>query len=230
MDGVALGHAIRGHPALASTVLVMLTSVSHRLYADELTRAGFTGYLLKPVHQSDLMNMLATAWHEGASRQSQPLLTRQDLRNAGRRDEATPPLHPARVLLVEDNPINQKVAMRMLINLGCRVDLAGTGKEAIDMLEVIPYDLVFMDVQMPEMDGLEATAAIRAHQDADWAPVPIIAMTAHAMVGDRERCLAAGMDGYVSKPVKVADLERVLRRHLARVNGAALGSKPGSAR
>jgi signal transduction histidine kinase/CheY-like chemotaxis protein len=229
MDGVALGHAIRDEPALADTVLVMLTSVSHRLKADELTRAGYTGYLLKPVHQSDLMNMLATAWYGRAGARPLPLLTRQGLRSRGQHGQPSPPRRLARVLVVEDNPINQKVAMRMLVNLGCRVDLAATGKEAIDMLAIIPYDLVFMDVQMPEMDGLEATAAIRARKGKRWAAVPIIAMTAYAMAGDRERCLAAGMDGYVSKPVKISDLERVLRKYAARADDAAASSnaRPG---
>src|SRR5690606_9465448 len=151
MDCIALGRAIRKDPAPCDTALATLTSVSHRFYGDELSVAGYAGYLLKPVHQSDLMNMLATAWHGRDRREPELLLTLHAVRDALAAPDAEPPATPARVLVVEDNAINQKVAMRMLINLGCRVDLAGTGKEAVAMLEVISYDLVFMDVQMPEM-------------------------------------------------------------------------------
>jgi signal transduction histidine kinase/CheY-like chemotaxis protein len=117
-----------------------------------------------------------------------------------------------RVLVVEDNVVNQKVAMYLLEDLGWRVDVAGNGREALRLIDEIPYDLVFMDVQMPEMDGLQATAAIRAGESAQGRRLPIVAMTAHAMRGDLERCLAAGMDGYVSKPVSKQDLAQVLAR------------------
>jgi CheY-like chemotaxis protein len=118
----------------------------------------------------------------------------------------------ARVLVAEDNVVNQKVAMRMLEKLGCRVDVVANGLEAVEAIGRIAYDCVFMDCQMPEMDGYEATAAIRQHAGQDRMHLPIIAMTANAMQGDREQCLAAGMDDYVSKPVTTDDLLAVLRR------------------
>ena len=114
----------------------------------------------------------------------------------------TTPLPPMNILLVEDNPINQKVAARLLEKQGHTVAIATNGKEALAALVSGTFDLVLMDVQMPEMDGLEATVAIRQQEAGTERHVPIVALTAHAMVGDRERCLAAGMDGYVTKPVQ----------------------------
>ena len=121
----------------------------------------------------------------------------------------------ARVLVVEDNVFNQRVAAGMLRKLGCRVDVAANGREAVDMVQTFPYDLVFMDCQMPEMDGYEATAEIRL-LEPEFKHVPIIAMTANAMQGDRERCIDAGMDDYVSKPVRTEYLTGVLRKYLER--------------
>jgi CheY-like chemotaxis protein len=115
-----------------------------------------------------------------------------------------------RVLVAEDNAINQKVAMRLLEKLGCRVDVAATGKEAVEMIELLPYDLVFMDCQMPEMDGFEATRLVRQKEMVTGRHVPIVAMTAHAMQGDRENCLAAGMDDYIAKPVQQQQLSLAL--------------------
>jgi CheY-like chemotaxis protein len=117
---------------------------------------------------------------------------------------------PLRILLVEDNLINQKVAVRLLEKHGHRVVVAGNGQEALYTLEREPFDLVLMDVQMPEMDGLEATRAIRAREQGTDRHLPIVALTAHAMMGDRERCLAAGMDGYVTKPVQSQQLLQAL--------------------
>jgi CheY-like chemotaxis protein len=119
------------------------------------------------------------------------------------------------VLLVEDNPINQKVAQRLLEKAGHTVVIAGNGKEAIDVLEVRPFDLVLMDISMPEMDGLEATARIREREAGRGSRLPIVAFTAHAMVGDRERCIAAGMDAYVTKPVAPPQLFQAMADALA---------------
>jgi CheY-like chemotaxis protein len=134
-----------------------------------------------------------------------------DSRSGGERDTW-------RVLLVEDNRVNQRLAERLLGKLQCRVDVAANGREALDMFQRLPYDLVLMDCHMPEMDGFEATRRIRA-LSTPTRRVPIIALTASAMTGDREICLAAGMDDYVSKPIGKADLERVLNRWVNRAPG-----------
>jgi CheY-like chemotaxis protein len=118
------------------------------------------------------------------------------------------------ILVAEDNPVNQTVALQMLRRLGCQAVAVRTGREAVMAVMQERYDAVFMDVQMPDMDGLEATAAIRRWEAEHGGHVPIIAMTAHAMEGDRERCLAAGMDGYVAKPIKTDDLRRALAPYL----------------
>jgi CheY-like chemotaxis protein len=132
-------------------------------------------------------------------------------RGAGRRAEAPAPLH-ARVLVVEDNVVNQKVAVRLLEKLGCRVDVAANGLEALELFAELAYHIVFMDCQMPEMDGFEATRLIRQREAFSGHHVPIIAMTANAMQGDSEQCLAAGMDDYLSKPVSFEALATAARK------------------
>ena len=130
------------------------------------------------------------------------------------------PLPPLRILLVEDNLINQKVASRMLEKNGHAVVTVNNGKEALRALEGQEFDAILMDVQMPEMDGLEATAAIRAAEQDTGRRLPIVALTAHALTGDRERCLAAGMDGYLAKPIQTAQLLNALAEVLACARGA----------
>jgi CheY-like chemotaxis protein len=210
MDGLQLTLAIKADPRIAGTVLVMLSSVAQRAESQRLIDAGCTAYLHKPIHQSELLNVMANAWARRAG-------SRTSTEAAAAVPSA--PLKPVaiargqRILVVEDNMINQRVAQRMLEDLGARVDVAGDGVEAIELLESVPFDVVFMDVQMPRMDGLEASAEIRRRRgEAEKQRLPIIAMTAHAMPEDRERCLAAGMDDYISKPIKRVELARVLRR------------------
>ncbi|MCX4247692.1 response regulator [Paraliomyxa miuraensis] len=211
MDGVQLARAIKSDAALRSTVLLMLSSVTHRTGSDELDDAGFAAYLVKPVHQNDLIDAITTAWGERDAASDRSPVVR--ISHYGRHHTQTGPkaAFRLRVLLVEDNSVNQKVAQRMLERLGCRVDVAGDGKAALAMLDTFPYDLVLMDVQMPVMDGLEATLELRRRERGTDRHLQVVAMTAHAQPSDRERCLASGMDDYLSKPIRRQDLLRVLR-------------------
>jgi PAS domain S-box-containing protein len=197
MDGESLGKAIKADPELKDTILVMMTSLGKRGDAKRLEAIGFAAYLTKPVRQSQLYDCLATTLGvcPGLSKTSETVFVTRHTISEARRGKI-------RILLVEDNPTNQQLALRILEKLGFRADAVANGREAIQSLEIVPYDLVFMDVQMPVMDGFEATQAIRSGTTKIPNPkVPIIAMTAHAMKGDRERCIEAGMDDYVSKPI-----------------------------
>jgi two-component system, sensor histidine kinase and response regulator len=213
MDGEELGHIIRGTPALQDLPLVMMSSVGQRGDAARLKAVGFSAFLTKPVKQSDLYDCLATVLGFTASRQEDKtpvpyLVTRHSIRQDQRARY--------RILLAEDNVVNQKVALKILEKLGYRADAVANGLEAVKAMERGSYDLVFMDVQMPEMDGFEATAAIRAAESHDPAfHVPIIAMTAHAIKGDRERCLENGMDDYISKPIEPDAILSVLEKWLS---------------
>jgi signal transduction histidine kinase/CheY-like chemotaxis protein/HAMP domain-containing protein len=209
MDGLELARAIRQDRSIRAVRLVLLTSAGIRGTAEEARRAGCQAYLTKPVRQSQLYDCLATvagraAEDTGSAAAAAPLVTRHLLAEAAARRRL-------RVLVAEDNETNQMVAVRMLAALGCRADVAADGQEAVAAVSRIPYDLVLMDCQMPEMDGFEATRVIRRLDPARGGRVTIVAMTANAMQGDREKCLAAGMDEYVPKPVRKEDLERVVR-------------------
>ena len=200
MDGEMLGKKIKGDVDLKDTVLVMLSSMGQRGDAARLREIGFAAYLTKPVKQSQLYDCLATVTGTKIEKEAAPekrLVTRHSLSDERRRQ--------VRILLAEDNIINQQVALHILGKLGFRADAVANGQEAVKALEMIPYDLVLMDVQMPEMDGFEATQRIR-NSKFEIRKVPIIAMTAHAMKGDRERCLEAGMDDYISKPIEPDEL------------------------
>jgi signal transduction histidine kinase/DNA-binding response OmpR family regulator/HPt (histidine-containing phosphotransfer) domain-containing protein len=217
MDGEQLGRAIKADPALRDTVLVMLSSVGGS--GDSASKELFAAHLVKPVRPSQLQDVLATvrARAPGGAAGTAPAEARRVEPRAGR--EKRPARH-ARVLVVDDHTVNQKVARMMLEQLGCRVDTAANGRESVEMAELLPYDVVFMDCEMPVLDGFAATAEIRRREGAGRR-VPIVAMTARALQGDRERCLQAGMDDYVSKPVKPESLEAVLDRW------AASAAKPG---
>jgi signal transduction histidine kinase/DNA-binding response OmpR family regulator len=208
MDGLELAEAIMADPALARTRLIMLSSVSQHAHGTAVQRASIAATLSKPVRQSSLFNCLLSVM--GAT--ARPVLPSP---SASRWEEAQAPLH-ARALVVEDNVVNQKVAVRLLEKLGCRVDVAANGLEALELLAKLAYDVVFMDCQMPEMDGFEATGVIRQREASSGQHVPIIAMTANAMQGDAEQCLAAGMDDYLSKPVTFEALATAARKWAAR--------------
>jgi CheY-like chemotaxis protein len=216
VDGEALGRAIKDDPALSETLLIMLTSVGRQGDAKRLQDRGFSGYLVKPVRCAQLHAMLEAVWSARETGRETELITRHSLAEASKSTETggaaeVSTVVRARALVAEDNPINQRLAVAILEKLGCQVDLAANGSEAVKKVSEIGYDLVLMDCQMPELDGFEATREIRRLPDT-LARVPIVAMTANAMPGDRERCLEAGMDDYVAKPVRVKDLEEMLSR------------------
>ena len=199
--GEPMGHAVKGDAAIRDTALVMMSSMGQRGDAGRLERAGFAAYLTKPVKQSQLHDCLAMVLNgtAGAEAGGRRIVTRHTVTEQRRRE--------GRILVAEDNVVNQKVAVRMLENLGYWVDLVSDGSEAISALRSIAYDLVLMDVQMPVMDGYEATQQIRdPASEVLRRDIPIIAMTAHAMAGDRDACLKAGMDEYIAKPIKVGEL------------------------
>jgi signal transduction histidine kinase/CheY-like chemotaxis protein len=212
MDGASLAREIKADPATRDTVLVMLTSVGHLGALRHTESASVDACLSKPVRQSQLLNTLATSWskkqHVALAGPARPgsRIAEMNSALAGRSAE-----WPIRVLVAEDNVVNQKVAVRMLERLGLRTDVATNGREAVRMFELLPYDLIFMDCQMPEMDGYEAAQEIR-RREGPGRRVAIVAMTADAMAGCREQCLEAGMDDFVGKPVAMEPLFEALQR------------------
>ena len=214
MDGMTLARTIKADSLISSTRLIILTSMGYTHSQDELKAAGVDAYLVKPVKQAKLFDCLVRVLEKEPSRRSP----------AGS-GGATPSLasdvdpaqqHHTRVLVAEDNIVNQKVALAQLRGLGLAADSVANGKEALSAIRLIPYEIIFMDCQMPEMDGFEACRMIRLAERSpnySWKrPAWIIALTANAMSGERERCLAAGMDDYLSKPVRVAEIKNALAR------------------
>jgi len=238
MDGETLGKTIKDDPALRDTVLVMMTSIGARGDAIRFEKAGFAVYLTKPVKRSQLFNCLMTTICCKPFGHTSPnkIITRHTVAEKSKQK--------TRILLAEDNIINQRVALKILEKLGYRADVVANGLEALRALEMIHYDMVLMDVQMPEMDGLEATIEIRKREEliaqkkdagfsdklsalsfqhsAQSKHVPIIAMTARAMEGDREMCLKAGMDDYLTKPIQPDKFGETIARWIP--NDAALSS------
>ena len=205
MDGFTLVEQLRHSPELAGEAkVIMLTSAGQRGDAARCRELGVAAYLTKPVSQSELFEAIVRVLGmSGSQPEPAALITRHTIREGKKK---------LRVLLAEDNVINQKLAARLLEKHGHHVTLTANGREALAALDRENFDAVLMDVQMPEMDGFEATAAIRAREQGTGRHLPIIAMTAHAMQGDRERCLAAGMDDYISKPIKIRELTDVLEK------------------
>ncbi|HKO55773.1 MAG TPA: response regulator, partial [Thermoanaerobaculia bacterium] len=196
--GLELARAVRRDPNLAETKLLLLTAVGRRKSDHETFReAGFDAFLLKPVRQPVLLKTVAGL--TGAMEVEQPI------------EQAPVAVSPLRILIVEDNAVNQHVALGQLKMLGYDADVAENGREAVEAVQAKPYDLIFMDCQMPIMDGYAATAAIRA-MDGEARHTPVVAMTAHALDGEREKCLAAGMDDYIAKPVGDHDLRGIIER------------------
>ncbi len=218
MDGEELGRAIQQDEALAGTAMIMLTSLGAWSNTQRLAEIGFAGYLHKPTHSRELRDAVSRALAGKPDRGSflvQAPETRHSSGETSANVAASPAARNARVLVAEDNVTNQMVALGLLRKLGVDGDAAADGKEALKALATVPYDLVLMDVQMPVMDGIEATRLIRSGQSGVRNPdIPIVAMTGHAMQEDRERCLAAGMNDYLTKPVQLSAFTRVLEEWL----------------
>jgi two-component system sensor histidine kinase/response regulator len=212
-DGLQLARDIKADPALADTRLVMMTSLGKSEHDAAIREAGILLCLTKPVKQSKLFDALATVMSNNTGDATDTL--------AANGSSTTTFVTPsssrgsARILVAEDNPVNQKVILRQLAKMGYAADAVANGLEVLEALTRIPYDVVLMDCQMPEMDGYAATRELRCRPDSSGR-VPIIALTAHAMEGDREKCFAAGMDDYVSKPVNVEELQVKLAHWLSR--------------
>jgi two-component system sensor histidine kinase/response regulator len=218
VDGFTLVETLRANPRFASATIVMLTSSDNDSGAERCRKLGVAAHLLKPIKSRELRVAIARAL--GQSSKGQPIQAPDILEvRSG---------HPARLLLAEDNLVNQKLAIAVLERWGHTIEVVGDGRGALAAVAREEFDLILMDVQMPLMDGLRATMEIRASEEHAGGHVPIIAMTAHTMSGDRERCLEAGMDGYVSKPFELDELFNVLESHLERrfVRRDALGMQP----
>ncbi len=208
MDGLMLAKEIKSDPTIAQTRLIMLTSLGSSFSPEELDALGLDAYLIKPIKQSRLFDSLIEVLDEVEPEPSEEITAEEPA-------STLPAMH---VLVAEDNQVNQKIAVSLLRKLNCTADVVANGQEVLQQLSQIKYDLVLMDCQMPEMDGYEATQAIRK-READtsrpcrWkSPMHVIAMTANAMQGDREKCIEAGMNDYVSKPTRLPDLQAALER------------------
>jgi PAS domain S-box-containing protein len=200
MDGFAVVERMKQDPTLAGSAIMMLTSAGRRGDAARCRELGIAAYLVKPIRQSELLEAILRVLGQPSPRKAHPdLVTRHTIRQARRK---------ARILVAEDSAISRELAMRLLQKEGHTVLAATTGREALDMWEkdAEGFDIILMDVQMPDLDGFQAAARIREKEKGSGKHIPIIAMTAYAMTGDRERCLAAGMDAYVAKPIRPQDL------------------------
>jgi CheY-like chemotaxis protein len=205
MDGFSVVERIQQDAHLAKLVVIMLTSGGFRGDAARCRELGIQGYLTKPIRRSDLLEAIhVVLGSQTGGEPSASLVTLHSLRESRGR---------LRILLAEDNRINQVLAVRLLEKRGHEVAVVGNGEEALAALDIQAFDLILMDVQMPEMDGFQATAAIRKGEMKTGKHIPIIAMTAHAMAGDKERCLEAGMDEYLTKPIRPEQLSDVLKRY-----------------
>ena len=215
-DGFELAAAVRADPDLAATKLLILTSAGQRGDGERCRQMGIQAYLTKPIARADLIEAVGTVLLEAPPAGAAPaLITRHSIAESR---------HTLRILLAEDNLVNQQVATAMLVKRGHQVDVVGNGREAVDAIGAHDYDLVLMDIQMPEMDGFAATQAIRALPRG--RSLPIIALTAHALSGERERCLERGMTGYLAKPFKAHDLFAAIEGRTAATADTAAAPAP----
>jgi CheY-like chemotaxis protein len=208
MDGFMFLETVQADPLLAASAIMMLTSGDQPEDARHCQQLGIAQYAIKPVSRQELLRLILKAlgktFKEQKPAASQPLLPGAPVQSSG----------GLRILLAEDNVFNQKVALGLLGKLGHQITIASNGLEAVDLYTRNVFDLVLMDIQMPAMDGFEATQLLRKQQQESGVHVPIVAMTAHAMQGDRERCLAGGMDDYLSKPIGRKELTAVIQRNV----------------
>lgn len=204
MDGLAMVEELRRISSYADLPVIVLSSGDRGTEADRCERLGVAAHLMKPVKQSELLTAIENSLSAGE---------RTALLQPIKADGATPQIAPLRILLAEDGLTNQKLAVALLTRWGHQVEVAENGQEAVHAYERENFDLVLMDVQMPEMDGLEATACIRSLEKKNGRHIPIVAMTARAMTGDRDNCLEAGMDGYVAKPIRQRDLYQAIAKY-----------------
>jgi CheY-like chemotaxis protein len=220
MDGVQLAAQIKADPGLCAMSMLVQSSRAQKSDHAGLEAAGFSAYLAKPARAEFLQNALATLWRAVVRGQAlsgmATCFNSEDAQNAPapkRMSLESSPSVPIRVLVADDNSVNQKIAKRLLEKLGVQVDLAANGVEAVGMWEQFPYRMIFMDCQMPEMDGYEATGEIRRRESEQHRPrrTLIVALTANTMAGDREKCLSAGMDDFIAKPIRPEEIHRVLQ-------------------
>jgi CheY-like chemotaxis protein len=221
MDGWALAQGMTRLREMNECIVVLMTQYGRASDAHRTGEAGVAAALTKPVRQGELRETLLEAFGDPSQRAALAALSR--MTSPQPEEQAGSSL---RILLAEDNPVNQRLARKLLERRGHQVSVAGNGREALALFDCQAFDVVLMDVQMPEMDGLEATAAIRIKEERTEGRVPIIALTAHAMKGDEERCLRAGMDGYVTKPVKADTLFDAIDAALLRRPPAAHSARP----
>lgn len=206
MDGFELARAIKADSNIAGVHLILMPSIRERVDAQAIRELGIAASLTKPIRQSNLFDCLVNVIGEFGGKSKAPATpANRELLKENKNALRT------RILIAEDNQINQKVALRQIEKLGYRADVVANGLEAVEALSNIPYDIILMDCQMPEMDGYEATAEIRRREEENEHTI-IIAMTANALEGDREKCIAAGMDDYITKPVKAEQLAKILER------------------
>jgi CheY-like chemotaxis protein/HPt (histidine-containing phosphotransfer) domain-containing protein/anti-sigma regulatory factor (Ser/Thr protein kinase) len=223
MDGFMVVEKLKEDPTLAGSAIMMLTSAGQRGDAARCRELGISAYLIKPIRQSELLEAILLVLGQPSEREGHPdLVTRHTIREARRK---------LRILVAEDNAINRELVTRLLQKHGHTVMAVTTGREAVDLLgkNTADCDLALMDVEMPDMDGFQATAIVREREKDSGRHIPIIALTAYAMKGDRERCLAAGMDGYVPKPIRYQDLLEAIQTLVLDVPNVPTGAPPEKA-
>ena len=222
----ALGTIIKSNPDTAATILVMVTATGNRGDAGRATQAGYSGYLVTPIRQSQLSEALSAIWSTHKQGANSGLITQHKVAEfkALQHEQVINNMQPlaARVMLAEDNDINQLLARRIFEKMGCMVDIVSNGEEAVQQYQQASYDIIFMDCMMPIMDGFLTTSCIRSLEKQTGKHIPIVAMTANVMKGDRDRCLESGMDDYISKPIRQEMVLEMLEKWTSQKNSAVM--------